>query len=99
MVGVVRWFGPWVDPGHPLYPCQMGTLLHTCRGPDDKWSLEFWGQNIFDQDYAQVAFSTPFQAGTGSAPFVYPTYPNGRQLFSQFLAEPRTYGVTLRTKF
>ena len=69
------------------------------RGPDDKWSLEFWGQNIFDQDYAQVAFSTPFQAGTGSAPFVYPTYPNGRQLFSQFLAEPRTYGVTLRTKF
>ena len=69
------------------------------RGPDDKWSLEFWGQNIFDQDYAQVAFSTPFQAGTTGAPFVYPTYPGGRQLFSQFLAEPRTYGVTLRTKF
>ena len=69
------------------------------RGPDDKWALEFWGQNIFNVDYAQVAFSTPFQAGTGSAPFTYPTYPGGRQLFSQFLAEPRTYGVTLRTKF
>jgi iron complex outermembrane recepter protein len=69
------------------------------RGPDDKWSLEFWGQNIFDQDYAQVAFSTPFQAGTTAAPFVYPTYPAGRQLFSQFLAEPRTYGVTARVKF
>ncbi|MFM5893740.1 MAG: TonB-dependent receptor [Novosphingobium sp.] len=69
------------------------------RGPDDKWSLEFWGQNIFDQDYAQVAFSTPFQAGGSGAPFVYPTYPGGRQLFSQFLAEPRTYGVTARVKF
>ena len=69
------------------------------RGPDDKWALEFWGQNIFTQDYAQVAFSTPFQAGTGSAPFTFPAYPGGRQLFSQFLAEPRTYGVTLRTKF
>ena len=46
-----------------------------------------------------MAFSTPFQAGAGGPPFVYPTYPGGRQLFSQFLAEPRTYGVTLRTKF
>jgi iron complex outermembrane recepter protein len=69
------------------------------RGPDDQWSLEFWGQNVFNVDYAQVAFSTPFQAGTTAAPFVYPTYPGGRQLFSQFLAEPRTYGVTARVKF
>lgn len=69
------------------------------RGPGDQWSLEFWGQNVFNQDYAQVAFSSPFQAGTTSAPFVYPAYPGGRQLFSQFLAEPRTYGVTARVKF
>jgi iron complex outermembrane recepter protein len=69
------------------------------RGPDLKWSLEFWGQNIFDKDYAQVAFNTPFQAGTTSAPFVDPVYPGGRQLFSHFLAEPRTYGVTARFNF
>ena len=69
------------------------------RGPDEKWSIEAWAQNLFNQDYAQVAFNTPFQAGTGSAPFVDPQYPGGRQLFSQFLAEPRTYGVTLRGKF
>lgn len=69
------------------------------RGADDRWGLEFWGQNIFNKDYAQVAFNTPFQAGTSSAPFVDPQYPGGRQLFSQFLAEPRTYGVTARFKF
>ena len=69
------------------------------RGADDKWALEFWGQNIFNQDYAQVAFNTPFQSGTTSAPFVDPQYPGGRQIFSQFLAEPRTFGVTLRGSF
>ena len=80
--------------GFPLVNARVGV-----RGPGDVWAIEFWGQNVFNQDYAQVAFNTPFQAGTSSAPFVYPTYPGGRQLFSQFLAEPRTYGVTLRTKF
>jgi hypothetical protein len=30
---------------------------------------------------------------------VDPQYPGGRQIFSQFLAEPRTYGITLRGKF
>ena len=69
------------------------------RGPDEAWSLELWGQNIFNQDYAQVAFNSPFQAGTTSAPFVDPQFPGGRQIFSQFLAEPRTYGITLRGKF
>jgi iron complex outermembrane receptor protein len=69
------------------------------RGPDDSWGIELWGQNIFNQDYAQVAFNSPFQAGTTSAPFVDPQFPGGRQVLSQFLAEPRTYGITLRGKF
>ena len=70
------------------------------RGVDSKWSLEFWVQNLFDVDYAQVAFNSPFQAGTTSAPFVDANgYPGGRQLFSMFLGEPRTFGVTLRGKF
>lgn len=69
------------------------------RGPDDHFSIELWAQNLTNKQYAQVAFSSPFQAGTGSAPFTDPQYPGGRQLFSQFLAEPRTFGVTLRGKF
>jgi iron complex outermembrane receptor protein len=69
------------------------------RGPNEHWAVEFWGQNIFNQNYAQVAFNSPFQQGGSSAAFQDPQYPGGRQLLSQFLAEPRTYGVTLRGKF
>ncbi len=70
------------------------------RGPDERWSIEFWAQNLFDINYAQVAFNSPFQAGGSGAPFNDANnYPGGRQLFSQFLAEPRTFGVTLRGKY
>jgi iron complex outermembrane recepter protein len=70
------------------------------RGPDDRWAIELWAQNLFDIDYAQVAFNTPFQAGTTAAPFNDAgNYPGGRQIFSQFLAEPRTVGVTVRGRF
>ncbi|WP_439567223.1 TonB-dependent receptor [Sphingopyxis sp.] len=80
--------------GYALFNARLGL-----RGPDEKWGIELWAQNIFNKNYAQVAFNSPFQAGTTSAPFVDPQYPGGRQIFSQFLAEPRTYGVTLRGKF
>jgi iron complex outermembrane receptor protein len=80
--------------GYAIFNARIGI-----RGPDEAWSLELWGQNIFNQDYAQVAFNTPFQAGGASAQFTDPQYPGGRQLFSHFLAEPRTYGITLRGKF
>ena len=69
------------------------------RGPDENFSIEFWGQNIFDKRFAQVAFNSPFQEGAATSAFADPQYPGGRQLISQFLAEPRTYGVTLRGKF
>jgi iron complex outermembrane recepter protein len=69
------------------------------RGADERWGLEFWGQNLFNTNYTQIAFNTPFQAGGASAAFADPQFPGGRQIFSAFLAEPRTYGVTLRGKF
>ncbi len=50
-----------------------------------RFSIEGWVQNLFDQDYSQVAFNTPFIAP--------------QQTYSAFLAEPRTYGLTLRGKF
>ena len=69
------------------------------RGPEERWSLEAWAQNLFDVDYTQVAFNSPFQAGASAAPFVDPAFPGGRQIFSAFLAEPRTYGITGRFRF
>jgi outer membrane receptor protein involved in Fe transport len=71
------------------------------RGPEERWSLEVWAQNLFDQDYTQVAFNTPFQADGAGPPGVFPAaqYPGGTQIFSAFLAEPRTYGITGRFRF
>lgn len=70
------------------------------RGDQDRWAVELWAQNLFNVDYAQVAFNSPFQAGGASAAFTDANnYPGGRQIFSMFLAEPRTYGITLRGRF
>ncbi|WP_332817272.1 TonB-dependent receptor [Sphingopyxis sp.] len=80
--------------GYALFNARVGV-----RGPDEKWGIELWAQNLFNKQYAQVAFNSPFQEGGVSGAFADPQYPGGRQIFSQFLAEPRTYGVTLRGKF
>ncbi len=55
------------------------------RGPDERYAIELFAQNVFDKRYTQVAFNTPFVAP--------------QQTYSAFLAEPRTYGVTVRGKF
>ncbi|QXQ06490.1 TonB-dependent receptor [Sphingosinicellaceae bacterium] len=68
------------------------------RGPEEKWSLEFWGQNVFNKNYTQVAFNAPYQ-GSNSSAQVAAFGGTGNQLFSAFLAEPRTYGATARLRF
>jgi len=68
-------------------------------GADERWALELWAQNLLDKNYQQVAFNSPFQEGATGAPFTDPQFPGGRQIFSSYLAEPRTYGLTLRARF
>lgn len=72
------------------------------RGPEQRWAVELWAQNLLNTDYQQVAFSAPFQ-GAGSVSqvqaFGAPAFATANSLFASFLAEPRTYGLTLRTKF
>src|SRR3546814_11519635 len=36
------------------------------RGPDERCALELWAQNLFNKQYAQVAFNSPFQEGAPS---------------------------------
>ena len=75
------------------------------RGPSDGWAIEFWGQNIFNEKYTQVAFNSPLQSSGPNNQSVSQlgrgTPPVGmtNQLFSAYMAEPRTYGITLRGKF
>jgi outer membrane receptor protein involved in Fe transport len=68
------------------------------RGRDQLWAVEFWAQNLLNQDYIQVAFNTPFQ-GAGSVANTQAFGSTSNALYSAFLAEPRTYGVTLRSRF
>jgi outer membrane receptor protein involved in Fe transport len=51
--------------------------------PDGKWTVEFWGNNLADKLFYQVAFDAPFQY----------------QQIDAFLGDPRTFGITVRTKF
>jgi iron complex outermembrane recepter protein len=73
------------------------------RGPEQKWGVELWVQNLLDEDYQQVAFNTPLQsAGTGSRAHQqeFGTATSfSSQLFSAFLGEPRTWGITARYRF
>lgn len=60
-------------------------------GPKSKlWTLEFWGENLFDQHYKQVAFDGPFQGNLASP---------SQGTIDAFLGAPQTYGVTLRVKY
>jgi len=96
------------NTGSDLYPEkeQDGYIVANARigirGPDERWAIEFWGQNIFNTGYTQVAFNSPLQSSSPNNQSVaqlgrFGTMSN--QLFSAYLAEPRTYGVTLRGKF
>jgi len=94
-----------VNTGSDLFPEKMQNAVATVNarmgvsGRDGAWSLEFWGQNIFNRDYRQIVAGAPIQ-GSGS----YATIQAGGtspadSLFIVFPAEPRTYGLTVRTKF
>ncbi len=72
------------------------------RGDGQRWAVEFWGQNILNTNYQQVAFNMPFQGASSQSQvqrFGSPTFATANTLFGSFLAEPRTYGVTLRSRF
>jgi outer membrane receptor protein involved in Fe transport len=51
--------------------------------PNDRWAVELWSANLADKRYYQVAFDAPFQY----------------QQIDAFLGAPRTFGLTVRTKF
>jgi outer membrane receptor protein involved in Fe transport len=70
------------------------------HGPDERWGVELWAQNLFDEDYKQVAFDSPIQGTPGSTTRAVEAgfFSRATQLYNAFLGEPRTFGVTLRGK-
>ena len=60
---------------------------------DDRWTVEFWAQNLFDEDYVQVGFDGPLQTNALGTPG------DPRNTYNAFLGAPRTYGMTFRVKY
>ncbi len=81
--------GSDLDPGkeQPAYALVNGRIAFAPRG--DKWAVELWAENLFNQNYKQVAFDSGFQN--------VPT--NATGVLDAFLGAPRTYGVTIRAKY
>jgi len=64
---------------------------------DERWTVELWGNNLLDEEYLQVAFNGPFQVDTTN-PYSQAA-DDAISTYDTFLGAPRTYGVTLRSKF
>ncbi|QNN64750.1 TonB-dependent receptor [Sphingomonas rhizophila] len=94
-----------LQKGYTVFNARVGL-----RGPDDMWGIELWAQNLFDKDYSQVSFDAFAQgsctARGAAAGYCLPSStlnPNNKyratQLYGSFLAEPRTFGLTIRGKW
>ena len=55
----------------------------TIGSDSDSWAVQFWGRNIFDEDYTKGGFPSVGYLGAS-----YNAYPG----------DPQTYGVTLRIR-
>lgn len=55
--------------------------------PDERFTFEVWGVNLSDEITRGITANTPLRGGAGERSRI------------AFLEEPRTYGVTVRTKF
>jgi iron complex outermembrane receptor protein len=102
------------NTGSDLSPFKMQDAYTTVNGrivigtEDERWTMEFWGQNITDEEYIQVGYNGPLQgtafqttvqpAGT-SHPGTYYNQALDTQTYNAFLGQPRTYGATLRFKY
>jgi outer membrane receptor protein involved in Fe transport len=82
------------QPGFAVANARIGIY-----GKDQIWGIEFWGQNIFNALYQQVAADAPLQGGGTFRAVQRGLAATANQLFITFPAEPRTYGVTVRTRF
>ena len=97
------------NTGSDLLPYKLQEAFTTMNGrimlgaEDERWTAEFWVQNLTDEEYIQVAYNAPLQGGA----FQTTIQPNGTyynpaldtQTYDAFLGQPRTYGATLRFKY
>lgn len=88
-------FPPKIQKAYTLVNARVGV-----GAADDKWTVELWSQNLFNEKYAQVAFNGTLQGSSGLGATQTTYIPaNDTITYDAFLGAPRTYGMTLRAKF
>ena len=95
-----------LNTGSDLFPMKEQKSFTVVNGriglgsENDAWMVELWGQNLFNEKYYQVAFNGTLQGSSGLGPS-QATYSSALDTitYDAFLGAPRTYGVTLRSKF
>lgn len=65
------------------YTVVNARLIFNSAGGMNPWTVDVWGQNITDEDYAITIFDAPLQTGT----------------YNAFLGNPQLYGVSIRYDF
>ncbi len=65
------------------YTVVNARLIFSGVGGMSPWTVDIWGQNITDEEYAATIFDAPLQTGT----------------FNAFIGDPRVYGVSVRYDF
>lgn len=94
-----------VNTGSDLLPEKLQTAVAIVNarvgvsGKENAWSIELWAQNLLNRDYRQVVAGAPVQGSNSVASIQAGGATLADTLFIVFPAEPRTYGLTLRTKF
>ena len=87
-----------VQDGFAIFNGRIGLY-----GPERRWGVELWGQNLLNKRYYQIGADMPLQGGgtfrAVAAPASSGLAGTANQLFVGFPGEPRTYGVTLRGQF
>jgi len=97
------------NTGSDLLPFKMQDAFAVLNGritvgtEDERWTAEFWVQNLTDEEYVQVVYNG-FLQGNAFASTVQPdgTFYNpaaDTQTYDAFLGHPRTFGATLRFQY
>ncbi|ADG09103.1 TonB-dependent receptor [Caulobacter segnis] len=94
------------NTGSDLFPPKVQKSYTVVNGrvglgsADERWTMELWAQNLLNEKYMQVAFNGPLQGSSGLSA-TQKTYNAALDTitYDAFLGAPRTYGLTLRSKF
>lgn len=80
-----------LQDGYALVNLRLGLATE-----DERFAIEFWARNLFDERYFQISFDAPLQ---GDAPTSLAPNPGTFSQIDAFLGEPLTMGITLKTRF